>query len=234
MAKQVLVAEGDSWFALSEKKLLKAGGIKRTDVINELKKLGYDIESVADISDKIESMAYSEDQLDRFKEEIEELNKPPHAILLSGGGNDVTGRALEMMLKHKKSHSYSPSKPFNEDVVRGVIEGHLHETYLKLLKEIDAFCKEKFNNTNQGKIPVLIHGYAYPIPDGRGFANKKSEGNLLFGLFDLLDPLIEMDIPGPWLQPAFRNKGYFRLKVTTDIMKKLIDRFNCMLNPYNS
>ena len=228
MAK-ILVAEGDSWFALSDKKLLKIGGIRRTDVINELEKLGYDdIESVADISDTIESMAYSDDHFKKFKDELQELDDPPCAILLSGGGNDITGKALEMMLNDQRSDSYS-SNPLNEKVVNGVIDGHLQEAYLKLLKKIDDLCKDTFKNENQKKIPVLVHGYAYPIPDGRSFANKKSEGNLLVGLFELLDPLIEKDIPGPWLRSAFENRSYSRLKETTCIMAKLVDLFNCML-----
>ena len=227
MGKKVLVAEGDSWFALSDKKFLEIGGIKRTDIINELETLGYDIESVSKVSDTVESMAYSKDQWEKLKDELQELDKPPCAILLSGGGNDITGRALNMMLNHKKSDSYSHN-PLNEKVVEGVIDGHLREAYLKLLEKINELCKKKFNSDNQMKIPVLVHGYVYPIPNGRGFS-KKNEGNLLFSLFKMFDPLIEPDIPGPWLQPAFEKRGYFRLKETTCIIAKLIDRFNSML-----
>ena len=71
--------------------------------------------------------------------------------------------------------------------------------------------------THFGKaIPVVIHGYGYPVPDGRGY---------LGGFWKL---------PGPWLEPGFRQKGYLAqndvdLPRCTAIMKKLMDRFNDML-----
>ena len=228
MSKKVLVAEGDSWFALSK---IPIGSLERpiTDVINELKKIEdeeeklYDVKSVADKGDTIDLMAYSEDQFDKFKEEIEGLNEPPRAILLSGGGNDITGKALEMMLNHKKSDSYSVN-PLNYKVVEGVIDDHLREAYLKLLNKINALCKAKFNNADLGKIPVLVHGYAYSIPTGKGF-------NIVRRVFRSGPGRKRREIPitGPWLQPAFEERGYVRLEEKTSIMKKLSDHFNCML-----
>ena len=41
-------------------------------------------------------------------------------------------------------------------------------------------------------MPIVIHGYDYPVPDGRGY----------LGGFWVL--------PGPWLSPGFRKKGYDR------------------------
>lgn len=65
---------------------------------------------------------------------------------------------------------------------------------------------------------MIIHGYGYPVPDGRGY----------LGGFWIL--------PGPWLQPGFLQKGYLNsaqkdvdLPRCTGIMKRLIDRFNAML-----
>ena len=169
-------------------------------------------------------MAYSKDQFDKFQEKIKELNEPPYAILLSGGGNDITGKVLEMMLNHKKSDSYL-SNPFNEKVVKGVIDGHLQEAYLKLLKKINKLCGTKFNNANQKQIPVLVHGYAYSIPTGDSF-------NIVRRRVFRNGPgrrRREVRIKGPWLQPAFEERGYVCLDEKTNIMKKLTDRFNCML-----
>ena len=217
MNKKMLVAEGDSWFALSKITGIKYIDKDITDVINELKKMKnngqklYDVKSVARAGDTIGSMAYSEDQFNKFKQL---LDKRPDVILLSGGGNDITGKVLEIMLNDRRSDSYSSSQnsePLNENVVKGVINGHLREAYLKLLKKIDKLCKANFNN-NSNKIPVLVHGYAHPIPDGEDFG-----GDYIPGL------------PGPWLEPAFENRGYSDLKEKTCIMKGLIDRFNCML-----
>lgn len=223
---KVLVAEGDSWFALSEYKpwyIRILIGIKRTDVINELKNFNYDIESVADTSHTIESMAYSKDQFDQFKKEIKKSSEPPSAILLSGGGNDITGKVLEMMLNHKNSDSYS-SNPLNEKVVKGVIDGRLQEAYLKLLNKIDGLCQTQFNNASSN-IPVLVHGYAYSIPNGKNInivrrrAFRRGSG----------PRRKEVRIKGPWLQPAFEERGYFCLEEMTCIMQELTNRFNCML-----
>ena len=60
---------------------------------------------------------------------------------------------------------------------------------------------------------MVIHGYDYPVPDGRGY----------LGGFWVL--------PGPWLAPGFRNKGYDdrQLQVRCDLMVTLIDRFNAVV-----
>jgi hypothetical protein len=61
-------------------------------------------------------------------------------------------------------------------------------------------------------VRVIVHGYAYPVPDGRGFW-----GGAWF-------------LPGPWLEPGFRRKGYAQLPANTQVMKQLIDAFNVMLD----
>ena len=60
-------------------------------------------------------------------------------------------------------------------------------------------------------IPVLLHGYDYPVPDGRGYMG---------GFWAL---------PGPWLEPAFRRKGYADMTERVRVMAGLIDRFNDMI-----
>jgi hypothetical protein len=63
-----------------------------------------------------------------------------------------------------------------------------------------------------GKIlPILIHGYDYPVPDGRGFLRG-------WGPF-----------PGPWLEPGFREKGFTDLQQRIVIAHDLIERFNVMV-----
>jgi hypothetical protein len=60
-------------------------------------------------------------------------------------------------------------------------------------------------------IPIVLHGYDYPVPDGRGF----------LGGFWLL--------PGPWLQPGFHRKGYGNDDANKAVVARLIDTFNAML-----
>jgi hypothetical protein len=154
-------------------------------------------------------MAYAGGQLTRFASEIEKLlrdAKVPRAILLSGGGNDVAGDEFGMLVNHKASSTAG----LNAQVVRGVIDDRARHAYIAILAEVTRVCQARTGKT----IPIIIHGYDWPVPDGRGF---------LFGPF-----------PGPWLEPGFRRKGFDK-RTALDFarMRKmsatLIDRFNEML-----
>ena len=65
------------------------------------------------------------------------------------------------------------------------------------------------------KVPILVHGYDYPVPDGRGFLGG-------------------WPFPGPWLDPGFREKNYpndnsTELQTRIDMMKMTMDKFNVMV-----
>lgn len=192
-----LVAEGDSWFDYPFHDVLK--GLEDDH--------GYDVESVAKAGDRVEDMAYSGSQLDDFARSIEKVIRrgdTPKAILLSGGGNDIAGEVeLGMLL----NHAGSSIAGLNDKVIDGVINERLYEAYATILSSVTTVCKSMLGKP----IPVVLHGYDYPVPDGRGFA----------GGFWLL--------PGPWLEPGFRLKGYKEMKRRIELMHELIDRFNGML-----
>jgi len=189
----VLVAEGDSWFDLL-----------RSDVLDELEDLGYEVESIAAAGDTVEEMAYSNDQLEALTRRLNRLARRgtvPRAILLSGGGNDFTGQTLKVLL----NHSESGLAPLSQDVVTGLIDVRLRAAYTRLINLITETCCRLFPESEQ--IPVLVHGYAHAVPDGRGF--------LFFG---------------PWLEPAFKSRGYTdRLAENTKTIECLVDQFNNML-----
>lgn len=193
--KGVLVAEGDSWF-----------NYPWNDVLSCLEdEHGYDVESVAHKGDRVEDMAYAGGQLVELSRRIEKLLRQgdiPKAILLSGGGNDIAGDEFGMLLNHK----LSPIAGFNSNVVEGVMERISH-AYITIIAAVTKLCQESIGI----QIPIMVHGYDYPVPDGRGFM-----GGWAF-------------LPGPWLEPGFRNKGFENLKERTGMMVKLIDRFNLML-----
>jgi lysophospholipase L1-like esterase len=192
-----LVAEGDSWFNYPGK-----------DVLGALHDLGYDIEHVAKPGDLIESMAYLPGELAEFARVLEKLARReirPKAVLLSGGGNDVAGDQFHMLLDHVAS-----KKPgLNEDVVRGVIDVRVRNAYDSIIKAITKLCHDIIDD--KIPIPILLHGYGNPVPDGRGFL-----GGALF-------------LPGPWLRPGFHQKGFKNQDANTDTMEVLIGRFNTML-----
>jgi hypothetical protein len=95
----------------------------------------------------------------------------------------------------------------NDDVVRGVIDIRLRNAYTFLVSGLTEIARQYLNRP----LPILLHGYDYPVPDGRGF----------LGGWALL--------PGPWLQPGLFRKGHAKLDANKAILRTLIDRFNAML-----
>jgi len=191
----VLVAEGDSWF-----------DYPWHDVLRMLEdNHGYDVESVAHKGDSVESMAYG-GQLEEFTRLIERLLRQgtvPRAILLSAGGNDVAGDQFRMLINHIRSGHAG----LNEQVVNGVIEERVFDAYVTILAAVTLVCRRRTG----ALIPIIVHGYGHPVPDGRG---------VLGGWGPL---------PGPWLQPGFRDKGFSEMAACRDMAADLIDRFNRML-----
>jgi lysophospholipase L1-like esterase len=194
--KGILIAEGDSWF-----------DYPFHDVLRYLEDdHGYDVESVANKGDPVEEMAYGLGQLEELTRRIEKILRRgtiPRAILLSGGGNDVAGDQFGMLLNHARSGLPN----LNEQIARGVIDDRIRSAYITVLSAVTRICQQRIGRP----IPIIIHGYDYPVPDGRGY----------LGGFWVL--------PGPWLEPGFREKGYADLKVRISITQKLIDRLNDML-----
>lgn len=195
-SRGVLVAEGDSWF-----------DYPFYDVLQLLDDdHGWDIEQVAHRGDSVESMAYDGGQLDDFVRAVERVarrGEVPHAILISGGGNDVAGDAFAMLLNHRSSPVYG----LNPTVIEGVLQTRVHVAYTTVISAVTAACEALLG----ARVPILLHGYDYPVPDGRG---------VLGGWGPL---------PGPWLEPGFREKGYDDLAERVAIARDLIDRFYTML-----
>jgi lysophospholipase L1-like esterase len=192
----VLIAEGDSWF-----------DYPLNDVLRMLEDYhAYEIESVAHKGDRVEEMAYGLGQLEELTRRLEKLLRQsivPKAVLLSGGGNDVAGTEFGMLLNHARSAVAG----LNERIVSGVIDERVKTAYITILVAVTRICEQRLNR----RLPILIHGYDYPVPDGRGFL-----GGWWF-------------LPGPWLEPGFREKGFDKMTERIRLMKELIDRFNSML-----
>ncbi len=200
----VLIAEGDSWF-----------DYPWTDVLEEIEdRHGYDVEAVSNRGDTIEEMAYADGQLSKFVKKLEKLirrGETPEAILLSGGGNDLAGDEFAMLL----NHAGSASPGLNDPVVTGVVDVRVRLAYVTWISEVTSVCEDQLG----APLPIVVHGYDYSVPDGRGFWGGWGP------------------LPGPWLEPGFREKGYVPEDGQPDpfattrlaIVKSLIDRFNDML-----
>jgi hypothetical protein len=108
------------------------------------------------------------------------------------------------------NHSRSTLPTLNDDVVAGAVERRLRVAIISLASAVTEMTRHLLARTEP--IPVLLHGYDYAVPDGRGY----------LGGFWLL--------PGPWLEPSFRRKGYLDLPARCRAMEPLIDRFNAVLS----
>lgn len=198
-----LVAEGDSWF-----------DYPFNDVLDALEDHhGFDVESVARRGDTLEAMAYGTDggregsaQLDAFTRRIAKVAQRGDRIigvLVSGGGNDIAGAEFASLLNHARS----ARRGLDPAIVEAVIDQRLAEAFLVLLGAVTAVCRQVLG----APVPILLHGYGYAVPDGRGFA-----GGAWF-------------LPGPWLAPGLEQKGYRALEDGRPLLVELIDRFNAML-----
>jgi hypothetical protein len=96
--------------------------------------------------------------------------------------------------------------PLDQGKVSGFIDGMLFSCYDTVIKTL----------TTNSETPLLIHGYDYPIPDGRG-------------------DMVLIDPSGPWLLPSFKAHGYDiignrqHLSLASEVMKRLIDRLNAAI-----
>lgn len=194
-----LVAAGDSWFDYPFP--------FDDDILIQLHDLhGYNIESSARQGDRIENMPYYGGQLDKFRRCVDKLHDQgvvPKAALLSGGGNDFAGREFGMLL----NTAPSTIEGWNLDILKGLITERINNAYRVFILSINQISQEILGKS----IPILVHGYDYPVPDGRGFLGG--------GIF-----------PGPWLKPGFDEKLFTDLPSTTDMMRAVIDQFNVMLS----
>jgi hypothetical protein len=192
-----LLAVGDSWF-----------DYPIHDILTRLDdNYGYNTESSAHRGDPIEAMISRVGQLDKFArcmDKIVAVGATPKAILVSGGGDDIAGKEFGMLIN---SIDLQPIPGWNDQVIAGVIDTRIAAAYRLMFLSINSLCQKDLGRT----FPILVHGYDYPVPDGRGFLG----GGWL--------------LPGPWLKPGFDEKLFSDINVTTQMMTTIIDRFNTML-----
>lgn len=205
-----IVAEGDSWFDY------KIG----LDILDFLAGVhGYAIARVVDGGDTLENMAYGtaltrglrRSRRQQITDTIAKVRRyQPRIVLLSAGGNDLSGskvdRNLDNLLNHKESR---PTEALRADYLRFLIDTHLFEAF-------GCFIDRVANAMDPGNaVTVVAHGYGHVVPDGRCVGPE-------FG------KRLTRHV-GPWLRPAFERKGY-DLSESTPIMVQIIDRFNEMLD----
>ena len=190
-----IISLGDSWF-----------DYLIYDVIDRLYDLGYEVNNVAHQGSTLEQISDEKNspQLTEFQQMVTKFKKKPAptAILLSGGGNDVVDDgALQFLL-----NAASVGQPhLIEAKLADVVDTKMRAALIRTLSAVTKICGDELNKTI---VPILLHGYDYPIPDGRPV-------DILFYH------------KGPWLKPSFDLKGY-TLDEARQVMQVLIDRMNEM------
>jgi hypothetical protein len=191
-SKGLLLGLGDSWFDYFAIDVFQS-------LLNDI---GYSGTSVAEAGTSLKTMTDGT-QLKLLSREIEKTvgHQTPQAILLSGGGNDLVEFGLENLLNVFGSNL----PPLIDSEVKKLIDQQMAQSLGTILDCITCLCRRWLNKI----VPILIHGYAYPIPDGRYLIYPRR---------------------GPWLEPPFLNRKYNKLDLgpRTEVMKTLIDRLNSM------
>jgi hypothetical protein len=148
----------------------------------------------------------SDDVVSRIAELVDRVKTDtPQALLISGGGNDVAGDEFFSFIENARSGL----APVNPDVLQGV----LNRTFKSAFEYI---IDNALNAASDRPMPIFIHGYDYPWPDGRG-------------VLDLGGWKI-----GPWFHDSFNHKNYTLdapngLEARHDIVKRFIDGLNDLL-----
>lgn len=200
-----VLAIGDSWF-----------NYFFTDLYRVLLDRGFIVKRVASPGDTLHNIALGtpagsagaakSTQFTLLKALIDGSETPPSAIILSAGGDDVVFvDAGHARLKSLLNQAESGPPALIAKEVRKLVDRDLGTDLATVLDAITAACRERYPDQS---IPILIHGYAHPVADGRR------------GPFRA----------GPWLGPVFFEQGYGidKMELRLAVMKRLIDRLNAM------
>lgn len=123
------------------------------------------------------------------------------AILVSAGGNDVAGDRDVLMDMVNQKDPNGGNEWLNESNVAKIVDARLRAHYLTLVACIARACETAEIGS---RVPILLHGYDFPVADGRGVLGVS------------------------WLKKPLEDRGYKDLAERVDIMKRLIDRLNEM------
>ncbi|MHC5195045.1 hypothetical protein ACYSUW_14920 [Pseudomonas frederiksbergensis] len=195
-----VIAQGDSWTNYPP----------GNDLIKSLRHTGYMIRNFGTAGDTLENMLYGSEYNDSWvrqpcehPEVIDAVkNEKPRFFIFSGCGNDIAGDEFASYLNHKNSVE-GKADVLRTDYSNYMINTVFWNGYEKMITTVLAAS----SNTK-----ILIHGYGYAVPTGKGVIN-------LFG----------KHIFGPWLKPALVSKGITSPKEQWDTVKRQVDMFNGML-----
>jgi hypothetical protein len=201
-----ILAIGDSWFWYPKNNILEAviehPALK--DDYRNFQMLGY---NGAPINQYVGAGKYAA----AFQNELKPSSSQFYsAVLISGGGNDAID--YKLALKVDCSGLSAANDCLDPDGRDGLLRDISGSLGLMIHDIAWAFGKQN------RMADVFIHGYDYPVPDGRGFA------------------LLGLNAAGPWLKPALDGAGVAadnpQLRIA--ICRLLIDQLNTMFARFDS
>ena len=175
-----ILADGDSWFDYPIGK----------DVLDYLNNyFRHPVTKLAKAGSTLNELVYGPDELftgdpgkgkTRLTKVVEKLRQQEFdAYLFSGGGNDIAGPEFFSFINHAASQLPNP----NREVLDGVVNGTFRKAYEDMIEVLLTEADRR-----NIKLPILVHGYDFPWPDGRG--------------------AVALGIIGPWFEDTFRKKGF--------------------------
>ena len=212
-----ILAEGDSWFTTPVE------GWKGPTLVDALKrhtvdgKRPFNLLSVANPSTELLSTLHR-NNLDVPLATLPDWlgDQTYDLVLLSTGGNDVLGPRMEQMLRDPQgtpsvARCLSRAQSAQERA-RCVLDCAAFADLLDRMEgRLLAFRDDVLRPNGLSRARILIHGYDYPIPDGRDM--------------EVLGGIIRV---GPWLKPAF-EKRHIPEDTWHAVLKLLVDEYNARL-----
>ncbi len=215
---KILIAEGDSWFnypSLRRMADLRA----RDDILVELEETyNYVVFSVAHYGETLEQMAYDKNQISGLVSKMLDVrnlyrNNRPEAVLISAGGNDVASPEIATLINHRLYQgpladgvNNAMSTAFIERLSGIMIE------YLKAVRHATDMvfpleAEEGGQDHNSPPVPILVHGYDFIVPDGRGYGYP-------------------LNFKGPWIKPSFDHKNYEDISFMKQEIRDFMEEYN--------
>lgn len=196
-----ILAIGDSWFWYPRSNLLQALVEHRRlkDVYRNIQALGFNGAKLAEYVDRNNVRGKYARALRR---ELDPKNSQYYvAVLVSGGGNDAVDYALA--LRRDCGGLERAEDCIDADGMDDLMRDISGALGLLVHDVLWAFDRQ------QRAVSVFVHGYDYPVPDGRGF-----------------DALM-LRLAGPWLAPAMDAAGVAQdAALRQGICRILIDALN--------
>jgi hypothetical protein len=198
------IAEGDSWFDYPPAWI---SDISLGDLINQLnQRHKVNLLRVAKGGDTLENMTFGNNpnnpslQLTTTLNFIEKYQ--PDFFLFSGTGNDVAGpNGLKFEAFINNVHSKL------DNLKKDYLDYMTNSVFTEMFEYLIQSVIDK-----KSDIQIFLHGYGYPIPDGRAVIEV---GDYKF--------------IGPWFDPALKRKGLSQAQGKV-IIESLIDSLNEMLS----